>query len=45
MFDEIAADLLDLTATEKGYGRAVYAAKESCSSSLCIILCCCDLCW
>jgi hypothetical protein len=49
MFDEIAEELLDLSATVRGYGGALYAAVDDSgsSSSLCcsIVLCCCYLCW
>ena len=49
MFDELAVDLLDLTATEKGYGRALYAANEDekCSSIACTVILCCSIhiCW
>lgn len=51
MFTELDEELLDLQATVRGYGDAVYAQLEDepgccsgCSSSLCIILCC-QLCW
>jgi len=51
MFKELSAELLDLTATEKGYGHALYATVDDdpgcsgcCSSS--IVLCCSiQLCW
>ena len=51
MFKELNAELLDLTATEKGYGHALYATVDDdpgcsgcCSSS--IVLCCSiHLCW
>jgi hypothetical protein len=49
MFDELAEELLDLSATVRGYGGALYAAVDDSgsSSSLCcsIVLCCCYLCW
>jgi len=39
MFTEIAAELLDLSATEKGQGRARYAVQITiCSSSCCTCL-------
>jgi hypothetical protein len=38
MFDELTADLLDLTATARGQGNALYAVK--------VYLCCsCSSCW
>jgi hypothetical protein len=51
MFHELTEDLLDLRVTEKGYGSAMYAAKQDepgCSNcGLCcsIVLCCCYVCW
>jgi len=50
MFTHLSSDLLDLTATEKGFGGALYAASEdACSSSStgpCVVLCTliCSLC-
>jgi hypothetical protein len=41
MFTELTDDLLDLRATEKGYGNALFAAvkdEDGCSS-------CCSSCW
>lgn len=52
MFTTLTEELLDLTATEKGVGAAMYAQIEQpgcscggCSSST--VLCCflCSLCW
>jgi len=52
MFEELTEELLDLRASVRGHGVAVYAVVEdSCSSGACsscsIILCCTctDLCW
>jgi hypothetical protein len=51
VFEELTKELLDLTATEKGYRAAVFAAVEGepgCSSSGCstTILCCSiHICW
>lgn len=52
MFHELNEELLDLTATVRGYGGAVYAVIDdgSCGNccSLCcsiVLCCCCDLCW
>ena len=51
MFTQLTDDLLDLTATEKGFGGALYAVNEEpgCSSSSgpCIVLCTliCSLCF
>jgi hypothetical protein len=52
MFKKLTSELLDLTATEKGYRMAVYAAAEepgsSSSSSGCstTVLCCSiHICW
>ena len=49
MFAQLTDDLLDLTATEKGFTGAPYAVNEEpgcCSSGLCcsISLCCSLLC-
>jgi hypothetical protein len=50
MFTELTDELLDLTATEKGAGLALYAANDgesgcsTCSTTL--VLCCsCYICW
>lgn len=51
MFSELTEELLDFTATEKGYGDAVYAQNDggdTCSGiSLCtsVVLCCIHICW
>ena len=52
MFEELTTELLDLTATEKGYRAAVFAAVEgeqgcsSCSGCSTTILCCSiHICW
>ena len=51
MFKELTSELLDLTATEKGYRLAAYAATEEpgCSSSsgcTTVVLCCSiHICW
>ena len=51
MSNELMAELLDLTVTEKGFGGAMYAAVEEpgCSSGACstVVLCTifCHLCW
>ena len=51
MFDDLCTELLDLTATEKGYRGALYAMNEDTggggSVTLCctIVLCSCHLCW
>ena len=47
MSEELAAELLDLTATEKGYRNALFAAndEEQCSSSSCTLCCTIQLCW
>ena len=52
MLDELVSELLDLSATEKGYGRALYAVNEEggggCSSIGCcsVVLCCSvHICW
>ena len=51
MFDELTEELLDLTATVRGHGGAMYAVVEDpgSSSGICssIILCCTctTLCW
>ncbi len=52
MFAQLTDDLLDLTATEKGFGGALYAVNEepgcSSSSSSSIGLCFdlpCHVCW
>ena len=50
MFAQLTDDLLDLTATDKGFGGAPYALNEDpgCSSGLCcsLVLCCSiSLCW
>lgn len=48
MFQELTDDLLDLSATAKGYRGAMYANTEdspNCSSStFCSILICCFIC-
>jgi hypothetical protein len=52
MFEELTEELLDLSATVRGHGAAVYAVVDDntcggcglcCSVVLCC--CCCDLCW
>ena len=52
MFEELTEELLDLSATVRGHGAAVYALVDDntcggcglcCSVVLCC--CCCDLCW
>ena len=51
MSKQLLAELLDLTATEKGFGGAMYAASEEpgCSSAACssTVLCTiiCHVCW
>ncbi len=48
MLDELVSELLDLTATEKGYGNALYAASDEgpgCSGGCCTIGCCIELCF
>lgn len=51
MFDTLTDELLDLTATEKGVGLAVYAAVDDpggcCSAACSIVVCCflCKICW
>ena len=53
MFEELTSELLDLTATEKGFRAAMYAAVEgeqgcssSCSGCSTTILCCTiHVCW
>jgi hypothetical protein len=49
MFTELTDDLLDLTATEKSSGLALYAANEEpacCSCSVTIVFCTsCYICW
>jgi hypothetical protein len=52
MFTELTEELLDLQATVRGYGSAIYAVNDdpgccgSCSCSLCCsIILCCQLCW
>jgi hypothetical protein len=45
MFTELTEELLDLSATQKGFGGALLAADDggggcgACSSALCIIIC------
>ena len=45
MFTELTEELLDLEATTKGYGGALYAAVDpggSCCGGCCnLVLCCC----
>ena len=51
MFTELTEELLDLDATTKGYGGALYAATDpggSCCGGCCnLVLCCCcsQICW
>jgi hypothetical protein len=50
VFTELTQELLDLTATEKGTGEAMYAAADDpCSSSSSALCCswdlCCHICW
>jgi hypothetical protein len=52
MFSELTEELLDLQATVRGYGDALYAVEEdpgsSCNCSCCNLCCCCsccNLCW
>ena len=50
MFDELTEELLDLSATVRGRGAAVYAAVDDGSCGNCglccsFVLCCCYLCW
>ena len=53
MFAELTEELLDLEASAKGYGGALYAANDpggSCCSgcsALCVIICTflCHVCW
>ena len=41
MFKELTEELLDLTATEKGYGNAMYAVIDGDLCSCCSCSCCC----
>jgi hypothetical protein len=50
MFEELTDELLDLTATVRGHGAAVYAAVDdsTCSNGCSGIILCCTcttLCW
>jgi hypothetical protein len=50
MFDELTEELLDLSATVRGRGAAVYAAADdgtcgNCGLCCSFVLCCCYLCW
>jgi hypothetical protein len=49
MFTELTDDLLDLTATERSSGLALYAANDEpacCSCSVTIVFCTsCYICW
>jgi hypothetical protein len=52
MFTELAEELLDLQATVRGFGGALYAVEEDPGSSsncsccnLCCCCSCCNLCW
>jgi hypothetical protein len=51
MFTELSEELLDLSATTRGYGGALYAATDpggSCCGGCCnLVLCCCcsQICW
>lgn len=52
MFEELTDELLDLQASVRGYGAAVYAVNEdepgcSCGLCSCTVLCCTctTLCW
>ena len=53
MFTELTEELLDLEATDRGYGGALYANTDPCGSccsgcsALCIIICTvsCHICW
>jgi hypothetical protein len=52
MFTELSEELLDLQATVRGFGGALYAVEEDPGSSsncsccnLCCCCSCCDLCW
>jgi hypothetical protein len=51
MFTELTDELLDLEATTKGYGGALYANTDPgggcCASCSTLILCCCcsHICW
>jgi hypothetical protein len=50
MLEELCAELLELTAKEKGYRGAMYASSEDAPGCGSITLCCtlvlcCHLCW
>jgi hypothetical protein len=49
MFHELTDDLLDLTATEKSSGLALYAANDEpacCTCSVTVVFCTtCYICW
>ena len=51
MFSELTEELLDLEATTKGYGGALYAnmdpggACSDCSCNLVLCCCCSQICW
>ena len=51
MFTELTEELLDLEASAKGYGAAVYAATDpggACTASCSTVVLCCTcttLCW
>jgi hypothetical protein len=48
MFNELTEELLDLSASVRGFGGAVYAAHEDASSSSGTVVLCCtctSLCW
>jgi hypothetical protein len=49
MVDELCAELLELTATEKGYRGAMFAMNEDTNGGsitlCCTIVLCCHLCW
>ena len=50
MLEDLTHDLLDLTASEKGYRGAMYAQNQDTNSgcwTMCLVLCCflCHLCW
>jgi len=42
MFDVLTRELLDLRATVRGYGSAVYARKTDGGGGYCSCCCCCD---
>jgi hypothetical protein len=51
MFTELTEELLDLEATARGYGGALYANTDpgggcaQCSCNLVLCCCCSQICW